>query len=178
MLLNLFRSFSCYILQGSVTLDSDRHCFVSVSISSPSKKELAAFLKKVSSREPNLYVVDVDVPLNILCKNDEKLEQVALGREFHISLGRTVPIRVHQIDSVVSMLRQKLQTQHQSVFFFFFFVQLWKMELLIFVLLFTWLLPLTSHLEADIASTLTNGRFLLMMITRAPFSLWKLFKEG
>lgn len=119
MLLNLFRSFSCYILQGSVTLDSDRHCFVSVSISSPSKKELAAFLKKVSSREPSLYVVDVDVPLNILCKNDEKLEQVALGREFHISLGRTVPIRVHQIDSVVSMLRQKLQTQHQSVFFLY-----------------------------------------------------------
>lgn len=89
--------------------------FVSVNISSPSKKELATFLKKVSSQEPSLNVVDVDVPLNVLCKNDEKLEQVVLGREFHISLGRTVPIRVHQIDSVVSMLRQKLQTQHQSV---------------------------------------------------------------
>ncbi|KAI5430596.1 hypothetical protein KIW84_034982, partial [Lathyrus oleraceus] len=66
---------------------------------------------KISSQEPSLRVVDVDVPLNILCKNDEKLEQVALGREFHISLGRTVPLRVHQIDSVVSMLRNKLQTQ-------------------------------------------------------------------
>ncbi|KAH1265254.1 U6 snRNA phosphodiesterase [Glycine max] len=84
-----------------------------VYISSPSKKELVAFLKKISSREPRLNVVDVDVPLNILCQNDEKLEQVTLGREFHISLGRTVPIRVHQIDSVVSMLRQKLQIQHQ-----------------------------------------------------------------
>ncbi|XP_047179905.1 U6 snRNA phosphodiesterase 1-like isoform X2 [Vigna umbellata] len=87
--------------------------FFTVNISSPSKKELSAFLKKVSSREPNLYVVDVDVPLNVLCKNDEKLEQVALGREFHISLGRTVPIRVHQIDSVISMLKQKLQIQRQ-----------------------------------------------------------------
>ncbi|KAG5088262.1 hypothetical protein JHK86_000874 [Glycine max] len=89
------------------------HVYIPIYISSPSKKELVAFLKKISSREPRLNVVDVDVPLNILCQNDEKLEQVALGREFHISLGRTVPIRVHQIDSVVSMLRQKLQIQHQ-----------------------------------------------------------------
>lgn len=89
------------------------HVYIPINISSPSKKELAAFLKEVSSQEPSLNVVDIDVPLNILCKNDEKLEQVVLGREFHISLGRTVPIRVHQIDSVVSMLKQKLQTQHQ-----------------------------------------------------------------
>nr|KYP72791.1 UPF0406 protein C16orf57 isogeny [Cajanus cajan] len=88
------------------------HVYIPIYISSP-KKELVAFLKKVSSQEPSLNVVDVDVPLNILCNNDEKLEQVVLGREFHISLGRTVPIRVHQIDSMVSMLRQKLQTQHQ-----------------------------------------------------------------
>ncbi|XP_057437253.1 uncharacterized protein LOC130729498 [Lotus japonicus] len=88
------------------------HVYIPVNISSQSKKEIAGILKKVSSREPTLYVVDVDVPLNTLCKNDEKLEQVALGREFHISLGRTVPIRVHQIDSMVSMLRQKLQSHH------------------------------------------------------------------
>ncbi|KAA3454025.1 U6 snRNA phosphodiesterase-like [Gossypium australe] len=59
----------------------------------------------VSSVVPNLHVVDIDVPLNTLCKEEHKLEQVALGREFHISLGRTVPIRVHQIDSIVTMLR-------------------------------------------------------------------------
>ncbi|KAK8466667.1 hypothetical protein PHAVU_008G143300 [Phaseolus vulgaris] len=89
------------------------HVYIPINISSPSKKEISAFLKKVSSQEPSLNVVDVDVPLNILCQNDEKLEQVALGREFHISLGRTVPIRVHQIDSVISMLKQKLQIQRQ-----------------------------------------------------------------
>lgn len=76
---------------------------------------MAIFLKKISSREPSLHAADVDVALNVLCKNDEKLEQIVLGREFHISLGRTVPIRVHQIDSMVSMLRQKLQTQQRSV---------------------------------------------------------------
>ncbi|KAF7810078.1 U6 snRNA phosphodiesterase [Senna tora] len=85
--------------------------YIPISIPSPSRKEIAAFLKKISSREPSLHAIDVDVALNILCKNDEKLEHAILGREFHISLGRTVPIRVHQIDSIVSMLRQKLQTQ-------------------------------------------------------------------
>ena len=72
---------------------------------------MGQFLKRVASFVPSLHVVDIDVPLNILCKEEHKLEQVALGREFHISLGRTVPIRVHQIDSIVTMLRQKLQFQ-------------------------------------------------------------------
>ncbi|XP_028800059.1 U6 snRNA phosphodiesterase-like isoform X2 [Neltuma alba] len=89
------------------------HVYIPVCIPSPSKKELAAFLKKVSSHEPSLHAVDVDLPLNILCKNEEKLERAVLEREFHVSLGRTVPIRVHQIDSMVSMLRQKLQTQQR-----------------------------------------------------------------
>lgn len=91
---------------------------LSVYIPSTPKKDLALFLKKVTSLVPSLHVVDVDVPLNSLCKDDQKLAQVALGREFHISLGRTVPIRVHQIDSVVAMLRQKLQFQRRSDYLF------------------------------------------------------------
>ncbi|KAF8412472.1 hypothetical protein HHK36_000436 [Tetracentron sinense] len=84
-----------------------------VHIPSTTRKQLALFLKKVTSLMLGLYVVDVDLSLNDLCKDDLKLEQVALGREFHISLGRTVPIRAHQIDSIVTMLRQKLQSQRQ-----------------------------------------------------------------
>ncbi|XVF82032.1 hypothetical protein PTKIN_Ptkin16aG0010400 [Pterospermum kingtungense] len=72
---------------------------------------MGQFLKRVATLVPDLHVVDIDVPLNTLCKEEHKLEQVALGREFHISLGRTVPIRVHQIDTIVTMLRQKLQFQ-------------------------------------------------------------------
>lgn len=64
---------------------------------------------------PGLYIVDVDILLNDLGKDEQKLEQILLGREFHISLGRTVPIQVHQIDSIVAMLRQKLQTQKRLV---------------------------------------------------------------
>ncbi|KAI3723927.1 hypothetical protein L2E82_35689 [Cichorium intybus] len=74
-----------------------------------SKKELAQFLKKATSLVSDLHVVDIDVPLSMLPKDEEKLIKAALGREFHISLGRIVPIRVLQIDSMVSMLRQKLQ---------------------------------------------------------------------
>ncbi|KAL7590100.1 hypothetical protein Lser_V15G36026 [Lactuca serriola] len=87
------------------------HVYIPVFIPSERKKELALFLKKATSLIPDLHVVDLDVPLSMLLKDEEKLIQVALGREFHISLGRTVPIRVHQIDSMVAMLRQKLQFQ-------------------------------------------------------------------
>ncbi|XWS37005.1 hypothetical protein CRYUN_Cryun19dG0006300 [Craigia yunnanensis] len=85
------------------------HVYIPVYIPSTSKKEMGQFLKRVASLVPDLHVVDIDVPLNTLCKEELKLEQVALGREFHISLGRTIPIRVHQIDSIVTMLRQRLQ---------------------------------------------------------------------
>ncbi|XP_010555597.1 PREDICTED: U6 snRNA phosphodiesterase [Tarenaya hassleriana] len=86
------------------------HVYIPVSLPSTAKKEIACFLKRVASAVPDLHLVEADVPVSILCKDEHKLEH-ALGREFHISLGRTVPIRVHQINSVVSLLRQKLQFQ-------------------------------------------------------------------
>ncbi|KAL8258211.1 hypothetical protein R6Q59_030252 [Mikania micrantha] len=89
------------------------HVYIPVFIPSERKKELAPFLKKATSLVRGLHVVDIDVPLLMLLKDEEKLVQAALGREFHISLGRTVPIRVHQIDSVVTMLRHKLQLSKQ-----------------------------------------------------------------
>ena len=85
-----------------------------VRIPSGSREKLARFIDKVSSLVTGLNVVDADVPLDILLKNNKKLEEIALGREFHISLGRTVPIRVHQIESVLSMLRQKPQLRRRS----------------------------------------------------------------
>ncbi|KAK8310028.1 hypothetical protein V6Z11_D02G159900, partial [Gossypium hirsutum] len=102
---SLVRSFPH--VEGNYAL----HVYIPVFIPSISNKEMGQFLKRVSSVVPNLHVVDIDVPLNTLCKEEHKLEQMALGREFQISLGRTVPIRVHQIDSIVTMLRQKLQFQ-------------------------------------------------------------------
>lgn len=89
------------------------HVYIPVHIPSATRKELASFLDKVTALVPTLHAVDVDVPLSGLLKDEALLEKVVLGREFHISLGRTVPLRVHQINSMVSMLRQKLQFQRR-----------------------------------------------------------------
>ncbi|CAB4276987.1 unnamed protein product [Prunus armeniaca] len=75
---------------------------------------MALFLNKLASMVPHLHAVDVDVPVEILRNDEHKLERVALGRECHISLGKSVPIRVHQVDSLVTMLRQKLQIQRRK----------------------------------------------------------------
>lgn len=87
------------------------HVYIPVHIPQPARKEASQFLKKVSSNVPGLHVVDADILLDNLLNDYQKLENIALGREFHISLGRTVPVRVHQIDSMITMLRQKLQLQ-------------------------------------------------------------------
>ncbi|XP_073296883.1 uncharacterized protein [Primulina huaijiensis] len=85
------------------------HVYIPVIIPLTQRKEMALFLKRVARLIPELHVVDVDIPLRDLIKDGQKFEQVVLGREFHVSLGRTVPIRVHQRDSMVGMLRQRLQ---------------------------------------------------------------------
>lgn len=84
------------------------------------KMPVALFVKRFASLVPVLYAVDIDYPLAELCRDDLKLEQMLLGREFHVSLGRTVPIKVHQIDSIVAMLRQKFQSQRRSAYVFHF----------------------------------------------------------
>ncbi|XP_068656093.1 uncharacterized protein [Aristolochia californica] len=86
------------------------HVYIPVLLPPATRKELVPVMRKVASLVPDLHVVDVDIPLSDLCNDVERLQLVALEREFHISLGRTVPIRVHQIDSIVSMLREKLQS--------------------------------------------------------------------
>lgn len=77
------------------------------------RKELALFLKRVAAVVSELHVVDIDIPLRNLVEDEQKFDQVVLGREFHVSLGRTVPIRLHQRDSMVAMLRQKLQSHRR-----------------------------------------------------------------
>lgn len=89
---------------------------VIVSIPSEARHEVALSLKKVAQVVAGLNIVNGGMALdNVLCKDDEdKHEQVALGIDFHISLGRTVTIDVSHIDSLVAMLRMKLQLQRRS----------------------------------------------------------------
>ncbi|KAK8957194.1 hypothetical protein KSP39_PZI001181 [Platanthera zijinensis] len=104
---NRIRSFPH--VQGNYAL----HIFIPVRIPFINRKQIASAIKTMSSLVPDLYVVDVDIGLNDLCKDNEQFEQLILEREFHISLGRPVPINVHQIDSIVTMLRQRLQFQRR-----------------------------------------------------------------
>lgn len=94
------------------------HVYIPVHLPSAPKKDLAQFLKRVTFTFPDLHVVDVDIPLQVLCKDDQQLEQIGLGREFHISLGRTVSIGAQQIQTMVDMLRGKLHSQKQYLFDF------------------------------------------------------------
>ncbi|XP_057535138.1 uncharacterized protein LOC130813337 [Amaranthus tricolor] len=89
------------------------HVYIPVHVPQPARKEASQFLKKVSLKVPGLHLVDADIPLDALLNDGQKFEHVTLGREFHISLGRTIPIRVHQIDSIITKLRQKLKHQKQ-----------------------------------------------------------------
>lgn len=82
-------------------------------IPSSPKKEISLFLKRITAALNELHVVDVDIPFSNLINDGQKFEQIVLGREFHVSLGRTVPIRVHQRDSMVAMLRQRLQSHRR-----------------------------------------------------------------
>ncbi|KAI4384701.1 hypothetical protein MLD38_002820 [Melastoma candidum] len=91
-------------VQGNYSL----HVYIPVQVRGPPRREIAAVLKRAASVVPGLCVVDIDLPLESLVRDDQRLHQLGIDREFHISLGRCVPIRVHQIDSVVSILRQKL----------------------------------------------------------------------
>jgi U6 snRNA phosphodiesterase len=76
---------------------------------------VALAMRRAASLVPDLYSVDADYALSELCKDEQKLEKVLLGREFHVSLGRPVAVQVHQIDSFVAMLRQKFQSQQRLV---------------------------------------------------------------
>jgi len=89
------------------------HVYIPVVIPLAARKQLTLVMRRAASLVPDLFAVDADYALLDLCKDELKLERVLLGREFHVSLGRTVGIQVHQIDSIVAMLRQKFQSQQR-----------------------------------------------------------------
>lgn len=94
-----------------------------VVIPSDAKKHLALVMRRAASFVPDLYAIDADYALSELCKDEQKLEKVLLSREFHVSLGRTVAIQVHQIESLVAMLRQKFRSQQRLVISYTFIAE-------------------------------------------------------
>lgn len=105
---NRIRSFPH--VEGNYAL----HVYIPVNISSIAEKQLSPFIKKAAMLTPELYGIDTDLPLcsAYLKSNDGAQVHVpTLAKQYHISLSRTVAVRVHQIDSIVAMLRHKLRSQ-------------------------------------------------------------------
>ncbi|EMS63680.1 hypothetical protein TRIUR3_35251 [Triticum urartu] len=107
--LNLSRSFwgsvACKIYIQKLLRSYDLCVAISYAVVIPfnARKQLTLVMRRAASLVPDLYAVDADYALSDLCKDEQKLEKVLLGREFH----------VHQIDSLVAMLRQKFQSQQR-----------------------------------------------------------------
>ncbi|KAJ7526606.1 hypothetical protein O6H91_16G014200 [Diphasiastrum complanatum] len=90
------------------------HVYIPVVLSSIARSKLAPILKKASNLVPQLQSLENDVPFNPAHKSGNECSSVdciKLAKEYHISLSRTVPIRIYQIDSIVSMLRHKFYNQ-------------------------------------------------------------------
>lgn len=80
-------------------------------LSSAVRGKLEPFLKRAFAVVPALQPMEGDMIGAGSAKASGDVQGFRLGTECHISLGRTVPIRVHQIDTVVQMLRHKLASQ-------------------------------------------------------------------
>jgi len=57
------------------------------------------------------YALHVYIPAYLKNNDGAQVHAPHLAKQYHISLSRTVAIRVHQIDSIVAMLRHKLHSQ-------------------------------------------------------------------
>jgi len=83
------------------------HVYVPVTLTASTQTKLAPYLQKAVSLFPGLKTMEDDDP----SASVKSKQGIKLATEFHISLGRTVPIRIHQVDTMVHMLRRKFEGQ-------------------------------------------------------------------
>lgn len=85
------------------------HVYIPVPLSSAAKRQLEPLMKKAFSIASELKPMEIDLlshPSSAHMSHEPKL-----AKEYHLSLSRTVPIRVHQINSIVAMLQHKFECQ-------------------------------------------------------------------
>ncbi|KAH8932592.1 hypothetical protein BDL97_19G081300 [Sphagnum fallax] len=82
------------------------HVFIPVALSTVVRSKLVPYLRKAAELFPGLQSMEEDFV-------SPSPRGISLANEYHISLGHTVPIRIHQIDTIVSMLRNKFRGQKQ-----------------------------------------------------------------
>ncbi|KAI5064109.1 hypothetical protein GOP47_0020779 [Adiantum capillus-veneris] len=84
------------------------HVFMPVPFSAIARRQLEPLMKKAFSIAPELKPMEMELLTSATVQTSD---EVTLAKEYHISLSRTVPIRVHQINSIVDMLQNKFDCQ-------------------------------------------------------------------
>lgn len=88
------------------------HIYIPVPLSSIVRRQLDPLISKACTLVPELESMEIDLPSHLAHMKSKHIHySLKLATEFHISLSRTVPIRIHQIDSIVPMLRHKFASQ-------------------------------------------------------------------
>ncbi|KAL3700233.1 hypothetical protein R1sor_018255 [Riccia sorocarpa] len=85
------------------------HAYIPVTIPSHARGRVLPLVERAFRRFPKLRPLDdggVDV-----CPDPGMTSK--LDGEYHVSLSRTVPVRMHQIESIVSKLRRRLASQNR-----------------------------------------------------------------
>ncbi|MCO5556848.1 hypothetical protein L7F22_010402 [Adiantum nelumboides] len=84
------------------------HVYIPVPLSAIGRRQLEPLMKKAFSIAPELKPMETEF---LSCVTAQASHELTLTKEFHISLSRTIPIRVQQINSIVAMLQNKLDCQ-------------------------------------------------------------------
>ncbi|EFJ23408.1 hypothetical protein SELMODRAFT_442940 [Selaginella moellendorffii] len=88
---------------------------IPVPVTLGARNVLESLLGKASSMMPQLRGMDDDIVVSFKRRDTTSRSNadsgIQLAKEFHISLSRTVPIRVHQIDTLIPLLRHKFESQ-------------------------------------------------------------------
>ncbi|KAG6543184.1 hypothetical protein Mapa_015433 [Marchantia paleacea] len=85
------------------------HVYIPVTVPSNAKSKILPLFERAAKRFPDLHLLG-DESADVSAKGAFISK---FGGEYHISLSRTVAVRVHQIDSVVSMLRRRFSSQNR-----------------------------------------------------------------
>ncbi|BBM97687.1 U6 snRNA phosphodiesterase [Marchantia polymorpha subsp. ruderalis] len=87
------------------------HVYIPVTVPSNAKSKILPLFERAVKLFTDLHLLGDEI-VDVSAKGASISK---FGGEYHISLSRTVAVRVHQIDSVVSMLRRRFSSQNRCI---------------------------------------------------------------
>lgn len=85
------------------------HVYIPVPLSVIARRQLEPLMKKALTIAPELKLMEMELLRH--ATSVEASHELKLAKEYHISLSRTVPIRLQQINSIVAVLQNKFDSQ-------------------------------------------------------------------